>query len=602
MRRFEPAIYAGLVFVLAWLIFVPTLGYPMVFDDEIYLVGNPIFKNAANFSAIFWDFKSVAKLAAQSALDGDISTNFLMRPLTYGTFHLNYRLGELVASGYRAVNILIHCANAFLVWWLGSLFLRGCRFSLLPQNSALRLVPALAGLLFLVHPLQLESVVYIKQRATSLCTFFYLGALVCHLEANARCSIGWRLASVFSVAASMLSKESGVTAPVMAVALDVMMFGMTPLRALLRARWLLLLLPLLPLLLMGISRAQSGGLDAMAVLNIAHTETDSSYALHYAITQPWVWLRYLGLFFWPTGLNIDPFLAPVLGLLEPRFWGSLLALLAAFGGAVFLWIRPHTRFLGQIALLGLVWFALSIAPDSSVVPLPDLMAEHRTYLPSVGVFLLGAGLLCAWPVRARWAAVFGAIVVVSLAMTSVERCGVWSSPERLWRDVCDKSPEKPRPWINLCAAYFEAGKQELAEEAILNSIKAQPTVPAFANLAVLYRTRNLPEKALQFARDGLQFRPSGYDHLLLIHIGEVCYSLRRWSEAIAAFTEVLEMHPSLLQARGMLGFCYLQTGNVVAAVETFRVGLQHHPGNPELLSALATAQSSPAPIRLRLGR
>ena len=602
MRRFEPAIFAGLVFVLAWVIFVPTLGYPMVFDDEIYLVENPIFKNADNFLAIFRDFKSVANLAAQSGLDGDLSTNFLMRPLTYGTFHLNFRLGGLAPSGYRAVNILIHCANPFLVWWLASLFLRGCRFALLPHNAPLRLMPAFAGLLFFVHPLQLESVVYVIQRATSLCTFFYLGSLVCHFEANARGSAGWRLVSVVCVVASMLSKESGVTAPVLAVILDVMMFGVRPLRAFWRARWLLLLLPMLPLLLMAIGRARSGGMDGMAVLNIAHSEADTAYALHYTMTQPLVWLRYLALFLWPAALNIDPFIAPVLSPREPRFWGSVLVVLGVFCTAILLWIRAHTRFLGQVAVLGLVWFAFTIAPDSSVVPLPDLMAEHRTYLPSVGVFLVAAGLLCAWPVGAKWTVVFGATALLSFTAATLERSGVWSSPERMWRDVCDKSPQKPRPWINLCAAYFEAGKLELAEQACLNSIKAQPTVPAFSNLAVLYRARNLPEKALQSAKEGLQLRPSGYDHLLLIQLGEVCCELRRWHEAISAFTEVLEMYPSLFQPRRMLGFCYLEIGNVDAAVATFQVGLQHHPGNPELLASIARAQSNPPPMRLRLGR
>jgi tetratricopeptide (TPR) repeat protein len=267
-----------------------------------------------------------------------------------------------------------------------------------------------------------------------------------------------------------------------------------------------------------------------------------------------------------------------------------------------LWIRAHTRFLGQVAVLGLVWFAFTIAPDSSVVPLPDLMAEHRTYLPSVGVFLVAAGLLCAWPVGAKWTVVFGATALLSSTAATLERSGVWSSPERMWRDVCDKSPQKPRPWINLCAAYFEAGKLELAEQACLNSIKAQPTVPAFSNLAVLYRARNLPEKALQSAKEGLQLRPSGYDHLLLIQLGEVCCELRRWHEAISAFTEVLEMYPSLFQPRRMLGFCYLEIGNVDAALATFQVGLQHHPGNPELLASIARAQSNPPPMRLRLGR
>ncbi|RFC44341.1 MAG: Tetratricopeptide (TPR) repeat [Verrucomicrobia bacterium] len=600
MKRFELPLLSLLLGMLGLSLFAGTLNYPMVFDDEIYLVGNPIFKNFENFAAIFQHFEAVAKMAAKNGLEGDISTNFLMRPLTYLTFHWNHQADGLNPFGYRLVNVLIHFANALLVWRLASLLLEGRRLENIAFPTSIALIPCLSGLLFFVHPLQMESVIYIIQRATSLCTLFYLAAVICHFEANARASAGWRCASVLSVLGAMFTKESGVTAPVLAVLLDVAVFG-TPLRcALWRGRGLLVCLPILPLLLASVSHAQTGAFGGGAILNIATGEANSSYALQYALTQPSVWLAYLRLLVWPQTLNIDPEVSLVKHASDFRFWGSALCLALLLKISALLRCRPQTRFVGEAACFGLLWFALTVSPDSSLVPLPDCMAEHRSYLPSVGIFIMASALLCSVPTPPLAVCASGLILSGAFFTATVQRCKVWSSAEKLWRDVCDKSPGKPRPWLNLAAAYFDAGKLEESEATFLHSIQVAPTVPAFANLAFLNLKRNLPERAFEFAQLGMNYRPSGYDQLLLIHFGDACVRLKRWQPAVKAYREALEMTPSRLDLRLRLSYCLLETFNTDEVLEVLRTGLRLHPDSPQLADAIITAERFHHKFKLRL--
>ena len=609
MKRFELPVLLLLLGMLAAGIFGPTLPYSPVFDDEVYLVANPIFKDPKSFANLFLDFHNVATFASRNLLDPDLSTNFIMRPLTYGTFHLNHLLGGMQPRGYRLVNICIHLANALLVWRLSRILLQTGTASAptgTGDSFCLRgLAPSLASLLFFLHPLQLESAVYLIQRATSLCALFYLLGLVCHFQANASVRrgprLGWRAASILSVFAAMLSKESAVTAPVLAVALDILVLGASAGAALRNAAGLLLLVPYLPLMLLKVSAAQAGGLSAVKAVNIAHTSPDPSYALHYLLSQTEVWWRYIGLFVWPSSLNIDPDLRPILSFTEPRFLLAGAGWLLLLVGALAFWRRPQSRAWTAPLFLAALWFALTLLPDSSFVPLPDLLAEHRTYIPLAGLCIGCAAALLACPAPPLCTVAVALTALVALGTTSVARCRVWSTPVALWQDTALKSPGKVRCWLNLGAAYYEAGELQRAEEAFLKSLQIEPTVPGASNLATVYLKLNLPQRALAIALDGLRLRPTGYDHLLLAALGEALIRSGRPGEAVAHYEELLQMNPSILLASHNLGHCHLQLGQFQLAREVFLAGLRHHPNQPNLLSGLAAAEAGANSFKLRLG-
>lgn len=604
MKRFEPLALIFILLLLTAAIYGPTLPYPHVFDDEVYLVANPIFKDPKSFANLFLDLPQVAQFASKNLLDPDLSTNFIMRPLTYGTFHLNFRFGGMQPWGFRLVNISIHLTNALLVWHLSRLFLKAAPSYSRENEGPRQFAPALASLIFFLHPLQLESAIYLIQRATSLCTLFYLLGLICHFHANASTvripRLSLRAASFVSVFAAMLSKESAVTAPILAVALDVVVFG-TALKAALRnAAGLLLLVPYLPIMLMKASAAQIGEVIPTRVLNITHGNPDPLYALHYLMSQTEVWWRYMRLFFWPTALNIDPEVPMITRVTDLRFLLSLGGWAALFASALLLHRRSLIRPWSAPLYLSLLWFFITVSPDSSFVPLPDLMAEHRTYLPIVGLCIGCAAALLALPIPAFWTGTLALLAVVALGTGSVLRSHVWSSPIALWADAASKSPGKVRCLINLGAAYFDKGDLPQAEAAFRKSLEVEPTVPGAANLAWICLRLNQPERAATIALRALSLRPTGYDHFLLNALGEALVRSDRHGEAVPHYEELLQLKPALLEAIHNLGVCYLQTGQFGRAREVFIEGLRHHPNHPNLLSGLAAAEAGTGAFKLQL--
>lgn len=611
MKTLSGWLYVAVVLAAGTLLYLGTLPFPMVFDDEIYLIGNPLFKEGENFRLLFTDLPRIARMAVERGLDGDISTNFIMRPLTYLSFHLNYRFGKLDPRGYRLINVAIHLSNALLVALLARVTLACLHRARGLQGKSTEWIAGVSGLLFLVHPLQLESVVYLVQRATSLCTLFYLSSVLCHFQANLHGSRLWRIASVFAALAAMLCKESGATLPALALLLDWWVCGPRTLvrlrEAAWRARFLGLLLPLVPLLLATTSAAQVGDVVGKSLLTIAHGGNDFSHALHYGLTQPGVWLRYLSLFVWPFPQNADPEIPLVVTAADPWFWGATIGLLLLFCLPAIVGRSPSKKFLWESVSLGLGWFALTISPDSTFVPLPDVMAEHRTYLPSVGLCLGLAIVLCRHSEKRNLTWIGSALCLAGLSIATLKRRETWASAESFWTDVCAKSPGKPRPWINLGAAHYDAGRLQQAEAAFVRSIEVAPTVPAIANLAAVHLALDNPKRAYEIAKSGLAFRPSGYDAALLAGLANSSVRLHLWEDAVWAYSELLKLQPWSLTHRMQIAGCYLNSGNAGAAVEVLRAGLAAsrdttHPDAANLRSLLETAeQIASQSFKLQLG-
>jgi Tfp pilus assembly protein PilF len=598
------------------LLYASSLAYPMVFDDLLYLVENPLFTEIRHFQELFTQFSQKVVCLAPLGKDGDVSANFALRPLTYFSFFLNYSIGGLNPTGYRALNVLIHCINAFLAFRLSGILLRS-RFFGRESDSAFRWFAAMtAGLFFLIHPLQIESVTYIIQRATSLSAMFYLLTIVLHLEARVNCNNTFRVAPFFSLLCAMLSKESGFTAPFVAVMLECFVFGAPFRTAIKHGAPLLILTPVVPLMLAAVSMSQKGDFSLVDLLHVSATEGNTSQSLPYALTQPSVWIEYLSLFFWPSELNIDPDITPVSSAFRWKFWSSLLFLLSIPSAALFALKKRFAPDASRALLVGFGWFAVTIAPDSSVVPLPDLMAEHRSYLPLFGLcFFAGVSLIEAGTCLGRGGlgmqkhAMALTIVVptTALCVSTIQRNECWSTREALWGDTCKKSPHKLRPWINLANAYSESNQLAEAQHALEQAIALQPTGIAYANLSSILLRLEKPAEALDVALKALHCPASGYDFFVFSAIGRCYAHLQRWTDAIPFLMRALNASAGHLESAHLLAVAYSNLGAHQQAQETLTAALKFHPGDQRLISGIRFCEtrlqeigsSAPAGIKLQ---
>ena len=461
--------------------------------------------------------------------------NFVLRPVSYATFYWNRTVHGMDTAGYRVVNIIIHTLNAILLWLLASRLLRS-------RGWAGHLGAAGAALLFTAHPVMTESVTYIAQRFESLATMFVLGSVLAWVvRQQAEASGGSRfgvlalgIVSALSMLLAMLSKETGVVTPVLLVLVSWLALGERPVDALVSARGQLALLPLLPLLLAAVVFICNGELSTRTVLNITNHPSAPLEPLHYAVSEIPVWASYLGVLLWPSELRFDPLVAPVESVWEPRLWIGLAVCMAILFGGWLAWRRARAVG-GGVVFLGVLWFFIALLPSSSIIPLPDLYAEHRSYLPSTGLFIALAVVLAHLWELAQRPAVRRVLTVTGIACMALLAAATWRRNDdlrdavTLYRKVVDENPGHGRAWLILGSELARRGDREAAVEAFEHSITCpNPPVHAFINQGTVLMKIGRTASALKTSMRGLEAYPdspklqhnAGVAHLLTGNVAE----------------------------------------------------------------------------------
>ncbi|WP_395751102.1 tetratricopeptide repeat protein [Prosthecobacter sp.] len=597
-------VHAAVVTLLLGLcasLYVWTADFPMAFDDHTYLKDNPFFRNGSNFDYLK-DFNEFATRPSKIGSDPDYAVNAIMRPVAYASFRLNYLLDAFKPRWFRVGNVFIHAFNAILLYVLLNLLLRHSKLAGGLRRGSVLFISASSALLFVAHPLATESVTYIIQRFTSLVVLFSLLSLVLFF-ASCFTSSKWRwllkAGAVIAVVMAMQTKEDAVMVPLLALLLDCLVIGTRLRAALLRALPLLLCLPLIPMLVFFTASAQAGGFDFNAALNIVNSRDAPMNHWHYIVTEWTVIAHYLRQMFWPKGMNLDPDWPKY----ESLWQGPVLLALAALGGLVAsTWILWR-RFRGDVRLvLGfacVLWFLLTISVSSALVPLPDLVAEHRSYLPSIGIFILVACLL-DWlrgseirlGAQRIWVPVLVFLSVGALSWKTCIRNNVWRTRESLWEDTVAKSPGKYRTWGNLGAAYSDAGKNEEAVHCFREALKVEPRFQnGLLNLSNSLLKLNRPKEALDTTMQLINLDKNATSRLpVAFTLGLSFAGVGRYDESINVFKNILNALPDDPQTHKALGLVYYQTGVPHRALDHFQHAARVQPEDPNIKKLIEATQ------------
>lgn len=559
----------------AFSLYFSALDHEPVLDDHEYVLLNPLLEDFGNLLYPL-HFSRTANAALAQGLDPDLSLNLITRPVAYLTFLANRALGGQEVQGYRVVNILIHATNGALIFALAALLLRR-------DARAAPLWPAaMAALFFTVHPLATQSVTYITQRFESLATLFLLASVLCHLSALSRSrdrAAAWmRRSSAVLCLAAMLSKETGFVTPVLAVMLDWLWLG-TPLRAALRRGWLLLpMLVLLPTLVLATHKAQAG--DAFSLwtaINVTNIGATFFHPWHYFLTQAEISLRYLALWCFPSGQNFAHDVNLITSVIDTRVVASVCAVsaLCALGAAAFrMWGRPH----GGVILCGMLWYFISLAPSSSIVPLPDLMSEQRAYLPGVGLFLALSAVLdkfalvrCTFVTHTTKALAW--LVILALAAATVARNHVLRTEESIYRDATVKSPGRSRAWNGLGAALARKHQFGEALDCFEKACELRPSfVQPWENRGLIHLRQADHAAVLRVTAKGGQH--GIWSPLLLYMQGVALASTGRIEESIRSFEATIKISPAHKMAHLCLAKVHHHCGNKDVAMDYLAIALR----------------------------
>ena len=358
------------------------------------------------------------------------------RPLLMFSYWLNYQAGGTDPHTYHTTNVLLHYFVAIVVMLIAARLLAW-------TGVAGRMRTALAvfaGALFLLHPLQTESVAYVASRSEVLSVLFYYSAFAVFIYSN-RDSMSWlrAIAVVVLFGAAAATKEHTLTLPALILLTDFYWR-----RGGLKKNGVLYALLALVCV--------AGAAVVWKVLLSANTagfRMKDLSPVSYFYTQCRVIWVYLRMFFLPYGQNIDPDVPVSTGLFD---FGAIYGLVALIALVAVAWIY---RKRWPLASFGIFVFLLLLAPTSSVIPIRDVLAERRVYLPFIGLILIALEFLRR--LKFQQAVTVGAVVLAISTVLTYQRSDVWSTPLTLWQDSVAKSPAKVRPRFQLAFAQFQLG-------------------------------------------------------------------------------------------------------------------------------------------------
>ncbi len=499
----------GAWLVLGILLYAKTFHAPFLFDDEALIVHNPLVQDLSHG---FDSFKNIYSYQHS-------------RLLTNVTIAFNFRWGGLDTFGYHVVNMLLHILVTFGVW-------RFTRMVMSVKNISSPVDAAFwTSLVFFVHPLHTESVSYINHRSSLLVTLFYLWSLIFYLQARTaqdrdRSRKNFIQAGLFALLA-VLSKESAWTLPLAWVGADMILLGRKPGKPV----WLSLAVVAGAMLLLFEFKFKE---TLLAGLYSQSHRGDYLTLGSYLLTQMKVCLVFVRLMIVPVGLNADYDFPMSHSILEPStaaafvFWVVVCAVAYAW--------RHRCWFFAWCVTL----FIVSLL--SHFVPVRyNVIAEHKTYLtlallmPVLGVWMLTF-------LKERFMIVMAGIIAV-FAVLTIARNEVWASPLALWQDTVSKSPQKPRPLLNLASALMRQGKTPQAEAIFLQLAQIAPEYcETYINLAQIETDRGNLEKALSYSNRAIAVNP-GFD-VANLQNAFLHDRMGHRSEALKSFKIWLSLHPN----------------------------------------------------------
>jgi hypothetical protein len=532
-----------LIILLGGLVYSQTLHAPFEFDDFANIVDNE-------------------KLASLSTYLHSISWGTFSpkgRWLALATFAINKSLSTGDITGFHIVNILIHLTTAITVYFLTKITLATFGAE---ASRRYALVPFLAALGFVLHPVQTQAVTYIVQRMTSLATLFYLGTILLYALSfstaapstksdTVRTRALYPLALILSLLA-ISSKEISVTLPVTIALYDFCFLSGSTKQRLTRLTPFAVIMLVMPLYLLGA--------DA-AVVSVTHGGgSEQSRALPRLTdlyTESRVIVTYLRLLLLPIQQNFDYDYPVYDSLLQLPVLLSLTLICSLLWSAWRLLKISHAatcRFpvLMRVSGYAICWFFITLSIESVVVPLLDTIVEHRLYLPSVWFFIAGAFLVVELTVRAPAAKKVVVTVTALLFMASgyatMQRNTVWRDFGTFWGDVVAKSPNKARALSRLGKHYADKLEPAKAIPLLERAIAINPGyAPSHYALGLALAQRGDSQGALLHYLMTARLIPKSSKGWL--EAARICMEEGNTADAARYFQRAFDVEPNTLTAQ-----------------------------------------------------
>lgn len=488
--------------IVAFAFYSNIYGNAFLFDDEMDIVNNGLLRS----------WRTIGTLLFSSSTAGVGGSDLFYRPLREFLYLVVYSLFGLSTAAFHLLNVSLHAANAGLLYTLGRKlnFTRGAAF--------------FAALIWALHPLQVEAVTYMSGTADPLYVLFcLLGLIVITPDFAPRKYL--YVCPLYLLA--MLSKESGIIFPFLAIATQYLKSEDRTDLKIYRRTWPLWITLAFYLLLRRLVIANDLAFYTMPNL---YTEHLSVRLYTFLATLP----AYAKLFVWPFDLHMDR----VFPVYPDPFHIAVFLGFGMVAGSLGLIGAGHVRQRPTLSW-GLLWFAVAYALNSGVLmPMNSIFLEHWMYLPTAGLCLaVGQALAVSIGVgkdsQRLNRITFVALVAVAILFgaRTMDQNAVWHDPVTFYQHAILSGSRSARVHNNLGNAYADEGKLDAAIEQFRQAVEVSQDSYAQVRHNLALALLALPDRS---------------DHL---------------DEAIADLNRAIEIDPNFFQSYGMLANVYAYQGD-----------------------------------------
>ncbi len=526
--------------LLTILIYRPAWHGGFIWDDDRYVTHNHLLTAPDGLRRIWFSL--------------DAPSQYF--PLTYTVLRIERSLWDLNPTGYHWVNILLHVANALLVWRV---------------LSRLKIPGAsLAAAVFAVHPVQVESVAWISELKNVLMGFFFLLTLwmwIEYVDPTRRHRSLFYLGALVFYFLALFAKATACTLP--AALLLILWLKEKPIGW----RVWLEILPFIALAL---------GIGLLAVWwEKYHQGTRVLVSLtpieRVLVASRAVWF-YLSKLFWPSDLI---FIYPQWKI-DPGSAVAYIGLIAAAATAVVIYFGH--RFFGRGIEVAALFFLATLAPVAGFVMLYTFrytfVADHYQYLASIGpIALASAGLVTLsrsiktlqWPVVAG-----GFAILICLGLLTWRQSATYRDLETLWRTTIAKNPTCWMAYNNLGVVQFEKGDLDDAIEKYEQSLRLNPDYAEVRyNLGSALLQKGKIDDAIAQCQKALELGPNDPDaHVVL---GNAFMARRDIDGAISQYTQALALRAEDSNAHYNLATALREKGEFEQAGREYQKAREFEP-------------------------
>lgn len=543
--------------VLTLITYYPSFNNGFVnWDDPLYVYENPrvLYFNFSNFLKMWTLFP-----------DQYLAANY--HPLTEISLGIDQLIYGGKSSGFHLTSTLFHALNSILVYLLAIRLLKG------NQVAAI-----IASILFVVHPMRVESVAWIAERKDVLHVFFFLLGLLQYIKYVDRQKAKKHLifAGLFFVC-SLLSKAQAVTFPLILVLIDYLRGRRDLIKCAIEKAPFFILSLLFGVL--AIYAQRSAAADTLVNIETWQRPFTASMAL----------LIYIKKLFIPTGLCVIheyPFKGGM--PMTSYFYPALLGFIGYIGAIYYLYKKNKS-----VWVFGLSFFLIAILPVLQFLTVGAVLwSERYTYLPYVGLFILIGYTIASMKdstdlqkYRTLGLGLFG-VVSIGFLLMSWQRIEVWKDNQTLWDQVRKVHPNNMTPYANLALHHT---KLEDWDTCIKYADMGLEKRPSFARLypikSFCQTQKNDYQSALSTINTGLTYAPN--NSKLLLTAGGNYLKLKNYDKAIEYYGKSIEQQKNL-NAYANRGTLYTnQKRNYRAAIQDFEEALKFDPTNLTVLLNIA---------------